>query len=109
MLPLKARRDILMIARLWHGKTPLSKSDAYLELLERQAVPNYGSIEGCRDVFILRRETENVAHFMTLTFWESREAIEQFAGSDIDRAKYYPEDDEFLLEFEPTVSHYEVH
>ena len=26
----------------------------------------------------------------------------------VDVAKYYPEDKEFLLEFEPTVVHYEV-
>jgi hypothetical protein len=35
-------------------------------------------------------------------------AIEGFAGSDPERAKYYPEDEEFLLDFEPTVEHYEV-
>lgn len=98
-----------MIARLWHGKTPVSKSDAYLEFLERRAVPDYESVDGCRDVFILRREADDGAHFLTLTFWESRDAIEQFTGPDIDRAKYYPEDDDFLLEFEPTVTHYEVH
>jgi hypothetical protein len=34
--------------------------------------------------------------------------IEDFAGSDLERARYYPEDEEFLLDFEPTVEHYEV-
>jgi hypothetical protein len=32
----------------------------------------------------------------------------RFAGSDLERAIYYPEDDDFLLEKEPTVTHYEV-
>jgi hypothetical protein len=31
-----------------------------------------------------------------------------FAGEDVEKAKYYPEDDGFLLEFEPRVVHYEV-
>lgn len=31
-----------------------------------------------------------------------------FAGADVDRAKYYSEDHRFLLEFEPTVLHWEV-
>jgi hypothetical protein len=46
---------------------------------------------------------------MTLTHWESRLAIEAFAGKDIARAKYYPEDSGFLLEFEPTVQHHELY
>jgi hypothetical protein len=43
-----------------------------------------------------------------MTFWEDREAIKGFAGGDVDAAKYYPEDKNFLLEFEPTLVHYEV-
>ncbi len=31
-----------------------------------------------------------------------------FAGADVEKAKYYPEDAEFLLEYEPRVVHYEV-
>ena len=38
----------------------------------------------------------------------SLEAIKGFAGEDVEVAKYYPEDKEFLLEFEPKVVHYEV-
>jgi heme-degrading monooxygenase HmoA len=45
---------------------------------------------------------------LILTLWESRAAIEAFAGADIEKAKYYAEDKDFLLEFEPTVTHYEV-
>jgi hypothetical protein len=45
---------------------------------------------------------------LILTLWESRTAIEAFAGADIEQAKYYAEDQAFLLEFEPTVTHYEV-
>src|SRR5256885_10813478 len=31
-----------------------------------------------------------------------------FAGDDVERAHYYPEDRDYLLELEPTVTHYEV-
>jgi len=34
--------------------------------------------------------------------------VKRFAGEEVDKARYYPEDREFLLEFEPTVIHYEV-
>jgi heme-degrading monooxygenase HmoA len=43
-----------------------------------------------------------------LTLWESEEAIKRFAGTNMEKAKYYPEDEQFLLELEPTVTHYEV-
>ncbi|WP_227377984.1 antibiotic biosynthesis monooxygenase family protein [Haladaptatus halobius] len=98
-----------MIARLWHGKTPASKADEYLDFTTQRAIPDYTSVDGNRDVYILRRIEGDEAHFLTLTFWESEEAIKTFAGPDIERAKYYPEDEGFLLEFEPTVTHYEVY
>ena len=43
-----------------------------------------------------------------MTFWDRIESIRAFAGDDIEAAKYYPEDADFLLEYEPTVVHYEV-
>jgi len=46
--------------------------------------------------------------FITLTFWKDRDSIKAFAGEDVEVAKYYPEDKDFLLEFEPKVVHYEV-
>ena len=36
------------------------------------------------------------------------EAIRRFAGDPVETAKYYPEDRDFLLEFEPTVTHWDV-
>jgi heme-degrading monooxygenase HmoA len=50
----------------------------------------------------------DAAHFITLSFWESREAIAAFAGIDIEVAKYYAEDEKYLLELEPAVTHYEL-
>ena len=97
-----------MIARIWHGMTVAAKSDEYLEFLKGRAIPDYKSTEGNKGVFILRRVEGENAHFLTLTFWESALAVEGFAGPDIEKAKYYPEDEGFLLEFEPTVTHYEV-
>ena len=98
-----------MIARIWHGRTPADKGDAYLAFLIERAVPDYKSVPGNKSVRILRRNDEGVSHFLIVTEWESRAAIESFAGADIDRAKYYPEDRDFLLDFEPTVTHYDLH
>lgn len=98
-----------MIARIWHGRTEAAKADAYFEFLKERAVPDYQKSTGNRGVFLFRRVEGNKAHFLTLTHWDSLEAIEAFAGAEISKAKYYPEDADFLLEFEPTVEHYELY
>ena len=98
-----------MIARLWHGITPASRADAYLDFLRARALPDYRSVLGNQAAYVLRRIEGDQAHFVTLTFWSTEEAIRAFAGEDIRRAMYYPEDRDFLLEFEPTVQHYDVY
>jgi hypothetical protein len=98
----------MMIARLWHGVTLASKADAYLDYLNQTGVPDSRSTTGNRGVYVLRRIEGERAHFLFLSLWGSRAAIEQFAGADIEAARYYPEDSDYLLELEPHVNHYEV-
>jgi heme-degrading monooxygenase HmoA len=97
-----------MIARMWHGRVATDKARQYREFLKRRAIPDYRGVRGNLSVHILERVEGEVTHFVTLTFWESLDAIRAFAGEDAEAAKYYPEDRDFLLEFEPTVVHYEV-
>lgn len=97
-----------MIVRMWHGRVPPAKAQAYREFLIRRAIPDYRSVPGNLSVQILERHAPDAIHFITLTTWESLGAIRAFAGDDLERAKYYPEDESFLLEFEPKVVHYEV-
>ena len=97
-----------MICRMWHGITPRSKADAYAAFLEHRAIPDYRSVAGNLSVAVLRRDEPEVTHFMTVTHWASEESIRAFAGDDLLKAKYYPEDRDFLMEFEPTVQHFVV-
>jgi len=96
------------IARIWRGETRAADADAYLEVLRRTGVADYRAVEGNRGVLVLRRLQGDRAEFLLLTLWDSREAIARFAGDDIDRARYYPEDQQYLLGFAPTVEHYAV-
>ena len=100
--------DAVVIARLWHGVTLAEKTSEYLAFLQARAVPDYRSVPGNRSVEILHRTVGALTHYLILTQWDSLQAIEAFAGSDAAKAKYYREDVDFLLEFEPTVEHYEV-
>lgn len=97
-----------MIVRMWHGRVPTSKAQAYRQFVTERAIPDFQSVVGNLSVHILERTEGDVTHFITLTFWQDRESIKGFAGEDVETAKYYPEDKDFLLEFEPTVVHYEV-
>ena len=97
-----------MIARTWHGVTPATKADEYLDLMLAVAVPDYKSIPGNRGVTVLRRIEGDVSHFLLLTLWDSIDAIRQFAGDDIEQAKYYDFDTDYPLELEPNATHYEV-
>lgn len=91
-----------------HGRVPTSKVQAYRAFLNERAIPDYRSVEGNISVIILERDEGEVTHFFTMMYWESLEMIKGFAGDDAALPKYYPEDQDFLLEFEPRVVHYEV-
>jgi heme-degrading monooxygenase HmoA len=97
-----------MIARTWHGITDAAKANDYLDYLNKTGVPEYRATQGNLGVYVLRRIEGNKAHFLLLTLWESEDAIKRFAGSNMEKARYYPEDEQFLLELEPTATHYEV-
>jgi heme-degrading monooxygenase HmoA len=97
-----------MIARIWHGETAAAKSEEYLDYLNETGVPDYRATRGNRGVYVLRRIEGDRAHFLTLSFWDSIDDVKRFAGPDPERARYYPEDEEFLLGFEPEAGHYEV-
>jgi heme-degrading monooxygenase HmoA len=102
------RQDAAMICRIWHGRTPRTKADAYASFLVQRAIPDYRSVDGNIDVAILRRDEGEVTHFLCVTHWQSEAAIRAFAGDDLLKAKYYPEDEEYLLEFEQQVQHFVV-
>ncbi len=97
-----------MIARTWHGVTPASKADAYFEYLEESGVKEYRRTPGNRGVYVLRRIVGDRADFLLISLWDSYDAIRGFAGDDFEKARYFPKDREFLREFEPNVTHYEV-
>ena len=97
-----------MIARIWHGVAAAAKATEYAEYLKVFGLSDYTKTDGNRGVYVLRRVEGYNAHFPTLTFWDSEQPIQQFAGEDIERDCYYPKDAEFRLKFEPLVKHDEV-
>src|SRR5687768_9396591 len=97
-----------MIARIWVGVTPASKSDAYLQYLHKTGLADYASVPGHRATYVLRRIEDDRATFTIITHWDSMDAIKAFAGDNPEIAKYYPEDDDFLLFRNRNVEHHEL-
>ncbi len=97
-----------MIARIWHGTVPEDKYREYEEFLKKVAVPDYQKTKGFIKLTFLKRVEDQIGHFTLITYWENLDVIKNFAGEDYEKAKYYPEDDDFLLEFEEKVVHHNV-
>ena len=97
-----------MIARVWRGAVHPGRGDAYAAYLDTTGVRDVRATPGNRGVLVLRRDAPDQTEFVFISLWESMEAIRRFAGDDVERARYYPEDREFLLHLEPTVTHHTV-
>ncbi len=97
-----------MIARIFHRRTKAEDYEEYSNLMKSIAIPDYKNTKGFVDLTFLRRMENDIAHFTLITFWENLEVIKKFAGEVFEKAKYYVEDEKFLLEFEEKVIHNEV-
>ncbi len=97
-----------MIARIWTGKTKLEHLEAYTDFMKSRAIPDYKKTPGFVKLSFLRQHDSTFAYFKLITYWENLEVIKNFAGVDYEKAKYYPEDEAFLLEFPEKVAHFEV-
>jgi len=97
-----------MIARTWRGATRAEDAESYLDYLHRTGLAEYRKVEGNRGVLALRRVRAGRAEFLLVSLWESEDTIRQFAGEPIDQAVFYPEDEQFLIERDEHVDHYEV-
>ena len=97
-----------MIARTWRGATRAADAEAYVGYLERTGLREYRETPGNRGVVCLRRVTGDRAEFLIVTLWDSLAVVEGFAGADIGKAVFYPEDDRFLTARDERADHFEV-
>jgi hypothetical protein len=98
----------MMVLREWRAEIRRPLKDAYIAYVTdtglaayRHTAGNLGAVIATRDLDLERTE------IVTLSWWKDRASIEAFAGRDIGRDRYYPEDDRFLLTRPETVQHYD--
>jgi heme-degrading monooxygenase HmoA len=97
-----------MIARMWRGWTRPEDADAYLEYLRETGLKAYRATPGNRGAWALQRDDGDRIEIVTLSFWDSLDAVRAFAGKDVEQAVFYPEDDRFLINREVTARHYRL-
>lgn len=98
-----------MIVRMWRGWVHTDRAAEYVEYVERTGMTEYRKTPGNLDAQLLSRDLgDGRTEVVTLSWWPDLGHIRAFAGDDIDVAKYYPEDEGYLIEQEMTVRHFEV-
>jgi len=97
-----------MIARLWHGWTSRENAEAYEALLRGEILPGIHRVAGYRGAHLLRRDREDEVEFVTLTLFDSLDAVRAFAGEDFEMAVVPQEARKLLARFDQRSMHYEV-
>ncbi len=97
-----------MISRMCSGRTTTENAEKYLAHLKDKVFPELRRIGGHRSASVLRRNLDEQVEFVVLTFWDSMEAIRQFAGHVPEVAVVEPAARAMLSDFDSTVRHHEV-
>jgi heme-degrading monooxygenase HmoA len=89
------------IARIWRGRTTRDRADEY-EVYNRDVgiVP---LLEKALGVQTFREDGDTESEFMTISYWESMDAMTSFAGDDPTAIHHLPRDEEFLIELPKSV------
>lgn len=99
-----------MISRIWRGWTAREHADAYERLLRSEILPGIArrGISGYRGAHLLRREVEDGVEFVTICWFDSLDAVREFAGDDYETSVVPPRARDLLSRFDDRSRHYET-
>lgn len=101
--------DPSIFLRRWCSRIRMRDESAYVAYVTATGLEEYRATPGnlgCQ--ILLRTLADGSTEVTTLSWWDSIDAIRGFAGVEIDLARYYAKDDEFLLEKPERVEHHRV-
>jgi heme-degrading monooxygenase HmoA len=98
----------MKIMRIWHGWTSPENAAAYEQLLKSEILPGIHRIDGYAGAYLLRRDDgeSGEVEFITITVWDSWDAIERFAGDGHTGAVVPPKARALLARFDEHSRHY---
>jgi len=99
-----------MICRIWHGYTAFENADIYENLLRDEIFTGIKNrnIKGYKGIQLLRRNIRRETEFITIMWFDSREAVKEFAGEDYEKAVVPEKAQKVLSRFDKRSQHYEV-
>jgi heme-degrading monooxygenase HmoA len=98
-----------MIMRIWHGWTRRGEdAEAYDTMLKNEILPGIHRIDGYQGSYLLRRDSGDEVEFITITTWDSWDAIREFAGDGNTGAVIYPKAHALLTRFDERSEHYDA-
>lgn len=100
-----------MVGRIWHGWTTPEDAGTYENLLKTEIFPGIASkgVDGYRGIQLFRRPLGDEVEFITIMWFDSWDAVKQFAGGDdYERAYVPPKAREVLARFDERSQHYEI-
>ena len=100
-----------MVGRIWHGWTEPENADKYEKLLKEEIFPGIAAkkVSWYKEIQLFRRPIDNnQVEFITIMWFDSWEAVKQFAGEDYERAYVPPKAREVLARFDERSQHYEI-
>ncbi|MEJ2184433.1 MAG: antibiotic biosynthesis monooxygenase [Gemmatimonadota bacterium] len=99
-----------MISRTWHGWTTPENAAEYERLLKEEVFPGIAArnVEGYRGIHLFRRDADDEVEFMTVMWFDSMDAVREFAGDDYEQAYVPANPRKVLAHFDARAHHYEV-
>jgi heme-degrading monooxygenase HmoA len=99
-----------MISRIWHGCTTFENADTYERLLKEEIYTGIKdrNIKGLKGFHMLRRDTEHETEYVTIMWFDSLDAVKEFAGPEYENAVVPEEAQKVLSRFDNKSQHYEV-
>jgi heme-degrading monooxygenase HmoA len=99
-----------VIARIWRGWTTPRNADAYERLLRSEIFSGIEErrIPGYRGIDLLRREVEDTVEFVTIMWFDSLDAVREFAGADHELAVVPARARALLQRFDRRSAQYDV-
>jgi hypothetical protein len=97
----------MSILREWRAEIRRATSAAYVDYVRSTGIAEYRRTAGNLGAVVAVRDLDETrSEIVTLSWWTSLEAIRVFAGEPPDRARYFPEDSQYLLTRPDHVQHY---
>jgi hypothetical protein len=99
----------MAVLREWRAEIRRDLKNEYIDYVLRTGIAEYRATPGNLGAAVATRDIDQErSEIVTLSWWTDDKVIRAFAGEDISRARYFPEDDRYLLTRPEWVQHYEA-